>query len=568
MTRREAWLTALGIFVIALVVRAIAATSVPFPRPEDTAYYVGVARNLVEGRGLVSDALWSYATPPLVFPRPAFEVWLPLPSLLFAIPLALSGATAPIPLEAAMRAAQWVSVPLGGLLSVLAWRLAADVARERGLGLGRARTLAIGTGLTTAVYLPLVLHAVQPDSTLLFGVLALAACLLMARVLRDPRGARLTDPRLVTIGLLLGAAALTRNEAAWLALAWAWLAVRQSGLPLPGRARLVGVVAAAALVVFTPWAIRGWLVFGSPLPGQTVSNALSVTGFDIFAWNDPPTLARYLAVGPARLLEMRVEGVGHNVFNVLLLLGLPISALGLLALPWQARDRALRPVVMLAAGTFLVTSLLFPVATTWGTFLHAAAPVHVLLVISALGVLDAGLARLGSRLGWTRPVAWLGAVLAVGGSLLFAVALLPATGRASLATQRTYEVLARQMAEAGAPLDGSHPVIHDFPIWLAEAGRIPTLALPQESPSDVLDLAQDPRFNARWLIVAKGDDGDWPHILAEPGDPAAACFGELRLPVPADPEDAAAIAAMRVFRIECPTGAAARPGRSAARLSP
>ena len=50
---------------------------------------MGVARNLVEGRGLVSDALWSYGTPPLVFPRPAFEVWLPLPSLLFAIPMAL-----------------------------------------------------------------------------------------------------------------------------------------------------------------------------------------------------------------------------------------------------------------------------------------------------------------------------------------------------------------------------------------------------------------------------------------------------------------------------------------------
>ncbi len=286
-------------------------------------------------------------------------------------------------------------------------------------------------------------------------------------------------------------------------------------------------------MVFTPWAIRDWLVFGSPLPGQTVSNALSVTGFDIFAWNDPPTLARYLAVGPARLLEMRVDGVAHNVLNVLLLLGLPISVVGMLALPWQARDRVLRPVVLLAATTFLVTSLLFPVATTWGTFLHAAAPVHVLLVISALGVLDAGLARLGARLGWTRPVAWLGAVLAVGGSFLFAVALLPGAGRGALATQRTYEVLARQMAAAGSPLDGSHPVIHDFPIWLAEAARIPTLALPEESPSDVLDLARDPRFDARWLIVGKLDDGLWPGILTTSDDPAAACFDELHLPVPA-----------------------------------
>ncbi len=369
MTRREAWLTAALIFAAALVVRIMAASLIAFPKPEDTAYYVGVARNLVEGRGLVSDALWSYGTPPLQFPRPAFEVWLPLPSLLAAIPIALVGGRAPIPLETAMRAGQVVSVLLGSIVAVLAWRLAADVAAERGLPTARARTLAIGAGLGAAVYLPLVLHSTLPDSTMLFGALALGASLLMTRALRDPRGARPTDPRLLAIGLLLGAAALTRNEAAWLALVWAWLAFRLRGQTAGVRARLVGVVAAVSLLVFVPWAVRDWIVFGNPLPGQALSNALSVTGFDIFAWNDPPTLSRYLAVGAGTLVQMRVDGLVHNLVNVLLLLGVPVSLLGLLALPWQGRDRALRPVLLLSVVTFLVTSLLFPVATTWGTFL-------------------------------------------------------------------------------------------------------------------------------------------------------------------------------------------------------
>ena len=103
MSRREAWLTALGIFILALAVRAIAAAGIVFPRPEDSAYYVGVARNIAEGRGFVSDSLWSYGTPPLVFPRPAFEVWLPLPSMLAAIPTALFGGPAPVPLLNALR---------------------------------------------------------------------------------------------------------------------------------------------------------------------------------------------------------------------------------------------------------------------------------------------------------------------------------------------------------------------------------------------------------------------------------------------------------------------------------
>jgi hypothetical protein len=562
VTRREAWLTALGIFALALLVRVVVASAIGFPKPEDTAYYVGVARNLAEGRGLVSDALWSYGTPPLVFPRPAFEVWLPLPSLLAAIPMLLFAGPAPIPLEAAMRAAQVVPILAGAIMSVLAWRLAADVAAGRGLPAGRARTLALGTGITSAVYLPLLLHGVLPDSTILFGALALGAFLLMTRVLRDPRGARLRDPRLLGIGVLLGLSALTRNEAAWMAMAWAWLAWRLTDRPRVERLRLVGVVAAMSLLVFAPWAIRNALVFGNPLPGQAVSNALSITGFDIFAWNDPPTLSRYLAVGPGELLAMRLTGLGHNIGNVLLLLGIPVSLVGILALPWQTRDRALRPLVLVSGATFLVTSLVFPVATTWGTFLHAAAPIHVLLIISALGALDAGLARLGLRLGWTKPVAWMGPVLTVFASTLFSAALLGGFVTGARDTERTYAVLARQMATIGAPLDGSAPVIHDFPIWLAETARVPALALPDETPADVLDLATDPRFGATWLIVAKPDHGAWPGIL-DGGAAMARCFREVPLPIPDDPADALAIHGIRVFRIGCeglatngvPTGA-------------
>src|SRR6187401_3845891 len=120
MTRREMVLTVLGIFVVSLVARAYFAAQIVFPKPEDTAYYVGVARNMLEGRGLVSDALWSYGTPPLEFPRQAFEVWLPLPTFLAAIPMALLGTT--------FAAAQWSSILVGAVVPVLGWQLARDVA--------------------------------------------------------------------------------------------------------------------------------------------------------------------------------------------------------------------------------------------------------------------------------------------------------------------------------------------------------------------------------------------------------------------------------------------------------
>ena len=133
MTRREAWLSVLIVTVVALAVRIWAASFITFARPEDTAYYVGVARNLVSGAGLVTNAIWSFGTPPLEFPRPAFEVWLPLPSLLAAAPMTFLGTT--------FAAAQWSSILVGTLVAVLTWRLAADVAAEQDLEPGRARTL-------------------------------------------------------------------------------------------------------------------------------------------------------------------------------------------------------------------------------------------------------------------------------------------------------------------------------------------------------------------------------------------------------------------------------------------
>lgn len=542
MTRREALLSGLLVFIVAVVARAVAASLIVFPKPEDTAYYVGVARNLLEGRGLVSDAIWSFHTEPLTFPKAAFEVWLPLPTWLAAGSMAVFGMS--------FAASQVPTVLLGALVAVLAWRLAADVAAERGLPTGRARTLALGTGLTAAVYLPLMLHSALPDSTMPFAALALGACLVMTRIAQDPRGARLTDPRLIALGLLLGLTALTRNEAVWLALTWVIVAWLIRGASVTERIQLIGVVGMVALAVFAPWMVRNLDAFGSPLPGQAITNAFSVTGFDIFAWNDPPTLSRYLAVGPARLLEMRVVGTGHNLFSVLLLPGFPVAFIGLIGLPWAVRGRAVRPVVMVGAMTFLVTSLVFPVATTWGTFLHAAGPVQVLLILSAMLALDALFARLSVRMGWTRPVAWLGAVLGVAASTLFSAALLPTFGDGSRATARQYEELGARMAAIGRPLDESAgPVISNFPIWMAETQRIPALALPDEPPSDVLDLAASFQ-GTRYVVLIDPDSAHWPGDLAA-GAPGSECFVPITLPA-FEGEGTDPLTGVTVYEIDCP----------------
>jgi len=549
--RREAWLTIAAVFGLALVVRIVAAASLAFPIPEDTAYYAGVARNLAEGRGLVSDALWSYQTPPLEVPRAAFEVWLPLPSLLAALPVSLAGG------ENWFRASQAVSVVVSAMVVALAWRLAADVATELRLPVGRARTLAAGTGLTCSFLGPLVLYGMLPDSTALFAALTLGSCLLMTRLAARPPEKAL-DRRLLGLGLLIGLAALTRSEAIWLGLAWAimaWLWVRApAALDRPSRRRrlvLIAVPAAAAAAVFAPWAVRDWLAFGTPLPGQALANALSIEPTDIFAYQDRPTLARYLAEGPAALLGMRVSGTLHNLFAVLILPGFPIGLIGLLALPRCWRLAALRPLLLVFGLTFAVTSLVFPVSTTWGTFLHAAGAVYVLLAVSCLVILDAFIAWLHRLRHWWRPVAWLGPALTTAVALPLMLISVTALGQEAVEVRDRYEALPAALQQAGAPLPDNAPVITDNPIWLAEATGVTAIALPEESPQAVLALAD--RFGATLLVVE--DDGRrlWPGILAD-GGPSAVCFAEIPLTgMPAaSPGEGGEEAQIRAFRVGCP----------------
>jgi hypothetical protein len=454
-------------------------------------------------------------------------------------------------LGSSFASAQWVSVIVGALVPVLAWRIGADAAMDRKLPAGRVRVLAVGAGLTAAVYLPLVLHSALPDSTMPFALLALSACALMPRLARDAETLRPTDWRLLALGALIGLTALTRNEAAFVGIAWLVVVWLRKGVAGRRKAALVVTPAIVALAIFAPWMVRDWLEFGNPLPGQALANALSVTGFDIFAWSDPPTLSRYLAVGPARLLEMRVDGILHNVLTVLLIPGFPTSFIGLAAVPFFIRLASIAPLAILSLTTFLVTSLIFPVSTTWGTYLHAAGPAQVLLIVSALLGLDRFIEWVGAKRGWTRPVAWLGAALTISASLLFLVAPtgMPFVGGQSQALATRYLAIDEALAAAGRPIADQGPIITNFPIWLAETTGAQALALPNESPASVAELAD--HFGATMLIVVGDSHGDWPAIL-DGGGPGTECFREFDVPVPTDERKADAIDEIRFFEVTCP----------------
>jgi hypothetical protein len=521
------WLVGAALLGLALLARAAVVSQVAFPPTVDSAYYVGVAERLASGQGLTANVLWTYASPPLTLPQPAFSLWMPLASLLAAIPMIASGATTLLAAQASM-------IVVGAALPPLTWYVADQAAAANGLAGRRRTTVALGSGVMAALFGPFLVAVAGPDSSVPFTVLAVAACCAMPRALDRVTGRRWS----VALGVLLGLAYLARQEAIWLGLTYLLLlapdlrrrvaAERVAGLV----GSLAPVVIAGALIV-APWVARQAIVLGSPFPGQAIGNLWFTRNQDVFAFAQPPTMATFLAQGPLVMVEHVAAGMWHQLVDVLLLPTLPVGLFGLAGLAWAWRTPALRTPTALRALTvagsliFLATGVLFPVATLAGTFLHASGPALVALVVVAALATDRFVAAVGTWRAWDKQNAWLAPLLTL-------ALVLPVTGlevwlTGSLAaTQAAHERAAAGALATQVPAlsDGSPAVIiSDEPIGFALATGRPTLILPDEPPADVLRLAR--QFGARAVLI-------FGEVQRQaPGLDGAQCFSPGTLPAEA-----------------------------------
>ena len=525
----------LGLYLLALVVRLLAASELPFPTTEPSAYYLDVARNLAGGAGLVSDSIWSYATPPLEVPKPAFELWLPMSSFISALAMSVLGPT--------FWAAQVGSALLGALVAPLAWAIGREAANAQGLDSRRAGAVAVSSGLLAAVLSPLVLGSIVPDSYVPFTVFLLVAALLVPRVIgvRDGHD-DVAPPSIIAafaLGLALGLAYLSRQEVIWLGLTvllmqgWV-LRWRPTGARLREAARRLWPVFAGGLLVVVPWLARNAVELGSPFPGQAVENMFLIENEDVFAFLDRPEAASYLAQGWAVVLGNPIAAAWDNFINVIALPAFPVGVAGLIALVGMWRAPALRSPTALVAVlisaflAFVTTMVLFPVATLWGTFMHSSGPLLVALgVVASLGG-DALLARISVWRGWERPNVVLAPITLVAIATLFTVFQIRIFSEQSQVTEARYVGIAEaleQVAKAEG-VDVPAVLVTDHPMWLADTTGRFAIVLPDEDPAAVRALGD--LFGTAWVVVVDGL-GRYPAALLEPS--AATCLEAAPTPL-------------------------------------
>ncbi len=339
----------------------------------DEGRYMDNAAHLLEGRGLTTSTVSFYFGDPPRPPRPE-DVSSPLYPLLLAGIFSVTG----------------VSFEAGRLLS-----LAASLAMIPLVFVLGRRLFGEGVGLAAAALL-----ALQPDQAIvgswvmtesLYGVLVLLT--LAAAAPLAPAG-EWSRGRSVTIGLLLGALYLARQNGAAVAasvalfLLAAPVARRVGGIPR--RAGRVLLMAAVCFGVCLPWFARNVARFGSPVHSPLEHVAWAEHARSLYTPSqEAPSMRTYLrdhgASGLARNFARRIERVTRAVlfaeegpFRWAAILGLAAPFVGPL------RSRA----VFLLGPAVLTAGFMLGVATWSGAIPRYLLPVRPLLYLCGAAVLS------------------------------------------------------------------------------------------------------------------------------------------------------------------------------------
>jgi hypothetical protein len=528
--RVAVWVAPLVLYLIALGVRLVVTAWVPFPPTEGSLYYLDVARNLVTGHGLVTDVQWSYATPPIGVPRPAFDLWLPLASFIDALPMLLLGAT--------HQAGQLARSLLGAAIAPLAWAVTREAGTLDVLGTRRTSAAAIAAGVLAAILGPWLVATAGPDSTVPFAVLGTLDALLIARLLRPGEaGSRPSVRAGLVLGLALGLTYLARQEVVWIGLTLLILgAPRIVRATSDGRLRtalrLLGPVVVGGLVLVVPWLVRQQVTFGGGAAGQVMDNVLLLRNEQIFALHDAPTLAAFLAQGVGGILGNIARAVATQLTDTVILGAFPVGLVGIVSIIGLRRRRSLRSpsalLVLLLSGviTFLASALLFPVATLWGTFQHASGPLLVGLIVAAVLGIDGVMTRLSVARGWDPVNVIVGPATLIALTLPVTLIQVAAVRGSALDMERRIEAVAVALDAVAATSpdpagDLAAPLVSDHPMSLAWLLDRPVLVLPDDPPAALGELARV--TGARRLIIFD-ERGRYPEVLLHPV--GATCLAE------------------------------------------
>ncbi len=461
------------LYALAALVRIAYASAVTFPPLDDPAYYLKVAENLAEGKGLYIEAIWSYLYPFESVGHPSNEYWMPLASLVYAPLFALFGSS--------FKIAQWSGLLMGAAISPITYYIAINHLPSN------KSILALTAGTLMALSPLLSYQAVSADSALPFSLLALTSILLLSD------GPRISRPKLFLGGILAGLSYLARNDGIILigsVIGYYLFA------PYPHKLNSIIFFIAGALPLAVVWHLRQYLTFGTPFPVSSMWAVAAVDYSQLFSYSAGSPLDLLKGADTWTLITLRLKALAHN-FGVLTFALLPWGVLSIFGSIMLWKLKKFRMATVYSIIFFAVTALIFSVPTLHGTYYHSIGGSLPFLAIFGLYAIDRAAA-------WTKEKLSLRAdplpVLLIALLLLTALQLTiswPVLAKQHRAWEEKYSRLSSWLGENGAKV-----VMADQAHTLHYVTGLPTIALPASDPPEVAaEVAR--RYGAQYLIITE-----------------------------------------------------------------
>ena len=366
----------------------------------DAEYYYAMGLRIARDKSLLEPFIWNYLSGYSSLPQPAFTFWMPLPSFLAALGMALTGLHS------------FAGAKLGFLavfvfIPPLTMKIAYDLT-------GEEKT----AKLAGLVSLFPVFYSSFLGTTDSFGVLMVLGALFFLQIRKeDGLG------KYLFLGLIAGLMHLTRADGLlWFAAACFYIFMRKEN-----TVKAISLLGIGYLCIMAPWFIRNWFMIGEIMP-PGASRMLWLTEYnDLFTFEpEKLTLANWYKQGLFEISRDLLGAFSTNIKTALVVQGqiilVPLIGLGIKK-NWQ--DWGVRSAVVIWGLIFFIMTIVFPFAGSRGGLFHSGAALQpiwwALAVIGLMELITWGV----NKRGWIRKQAEyvLGAGLAIflAGMTLFVV---------------------------------------------------------------------------------------------------------------------------------------------------
>lgn len=368
--------------LLALMVGLLLMFMINDPGYADAYYYFNAGQRWAAGDGLTDPYLWNYLYTPDTLPAPSHTYWMPMPSLLAGISMAVGGTSfnvAQLPFMLAFI----------GIVLLTTW-LALQFAESR-----RQIWLAALLALSSGFYMP---YWTTTATFSLYGLFGAAALILLGCGLQKQHWLWW-----VSSGVACGLAHLTRADGALiLAIALFWVIgyFRRNRLLLW---RAITGLTAAYILVMLPWFIRNLDAIGSPLPAGGIGTAFLLEYNDIFEYPISWSASEFFDWGFANILTSRGEAFIPNFSTWIAVEGWIVLMPFALYAIWQHRAHPLfQGFWLYAIALHLVMTFVFAFPGYRGGLFHSSTSLLPFWAVSSVIGLDTAVAKFGQWRRWER----------------------------------------------------------------------------------------------------------------------------------------------------------------------